>query len=88
MQLPSSQYVLYPNPTNTTLNIDYEPTGGETKADVTITDLLGKIVLTQKLDLYATPLSMDVQNLPSGMYNCIFKVKDKLPTAQRFVIIR
>ena len=88
VQLPSAQYILYPNPTNTTLNIDYEPTGGETKADVTITDLLGKTVLFQKLDLYANPLSMDVQNLPSGMYHCIFKVKDKLPTAQRFVIIR
>ena len=88
VQLPPVQYILYPNPTNTTLNIDYEPTGGETKADVTITDLLGKIVFTQKLDLYSTPLSMDVQNLPAGMYHCIFKVKDKLPTAQRFVIIR
>ena len=88
VQLPPAQYILYPNPTNTTLNIDYEPTSGETKADVTITDLLGKIVLFQKLDLYTTPLSMDIQNLPSGMYHCIFKVKDKLPTAQRFVIIR
>ncbi len=88
VELPSAHYVLYPNPTSSTLNIDYEPTNGEIQSDVTIVDLIGRVVLKRKMDLQVYPLSIDVSNLPSGLYQCVFSVKEKLPTAQRFVIMK
>ncbi len=86
--LPQAHYILYPNPTHSILNIDYEADTGELYADITIVDLVGRVLTKEKKEIIATPLSIDVSNLPAGVYNCVFSVKGKLPTAQRFVIMR
>lgn len=79
---------VYPNPTSGQLFITYEAVLNETQADMRILDLLGKTVLQRKLDFSTTPLSIDVSALPSGIYNLVFTIKDKLPIAQKIVVMR
>jgi hypothetical protein len=86
--LPKINFVLYPNPVVDQLNIDFDPINGETQAEMTLYNLLGSKVRQQKLDLVNTSLSINVSNLPSGMYNAVLQIKGRSPAAQKFVILR
>ena len=86
--LPKVNFVLFPNPAMNELNIDFDPINGETQAEITLYNLLGSKVGRQKLDLINTPLSINVQNLPSGMYTAVLQVKGRSPAAEKFVIVR
>ncbi len=86
--LPKVNFVLFPNPTTNELNIDFDSINGETKVEITLYNLLGSKVGQQQLDLINTPLSINVANLPSGMYNAVLQIKGRSPAAQKFVIIR
>jgi hypothetical protein len=86
--LPKVNFVLFPNPATNELNIDFDPINGETKAEISLYNLLGSKVGQQKLDLINTPLSINVSNLPSGMYNAVLQIKGRSPAVQKFVIIR
>ncbi len=86
--LPKVNFVLFPNPATNELNIDFDPINGETKAEITLYNLLGSKVGQQKLDLINTPLSINVANLPSGMYTAVLQIKGRSPAAQKFVIVR
>ena len=83
-----SKVKIYPNPAYTQLNIDYEPIGNETEADIQIVDLLGKAIWQRKMSLQTRPLSINVSDLPSGMYNVIFSVVGQRQTVQKMVILR
>jgi hypothetical protein len=86
--LPKVNFVLYPNPATNELNIDFDPINGETKAEISLYNLLGSKVGYQKLDMTNTPLSINVSNLPSGMYNAVLVIKGRSNAVQKFVIIR
>ena len=79
---------LFPNPVINELNIDFDPINGETQAEITLYNLLGSKVGQQKLDLINTPLSINVANLPSGMYTAVLQIKGRSPAAQKFVIVK
>ena len=86
--LPKVNFVLFPNPTTNELSIDFDPINGETQAEIRLYNLLGSKVGQQKLDLVNTPLSINVSNLPSGMYTAVLQIKGRSPAAQKFVIMR
>jgi Secretion system C-terminal sorting domain len=80
-------FVLFPNPATNELNIDFDPINGE-QAEISLYNLLGSQVGQQKLDLISTPLSINVSNLPSGMYHAVLQIKGRSPAVQKFVIVR
>ncbi|UTW66824.1 T9SS type A sorting domain-containing protein [bacterium SCSIO 12643] len=57
---------IYPNPTHNLLNIEITPNGNPRVYDFELYDLLGKRVLTQKLQSYQNTIS--VSGLASGIY--------------------
>jgi hypothetical protein len=79
---------LFPNPVIDQLNIDFDPINGETQAEITLYNLLGSKVGQQQLDLINTPLSINVSNLPSGMYTAVLQIKGRSPVVEKFVIVR
>ena len=79
---------LFPNPAANELNIDFDPINGETQAEISLYNLLGSEVGQQKLDLINTPLSINVSNLPSGMYTAVLKIKGRSPAVEKFVIVK
>ncbi len=86
--LPKVNFVLFPNPATNELNIDFDPINGETQAEITLYNLLGSKVGQQQLDLINTPLSINVANLPSGMYTAVLQIRGRSPAAQKFVIVK
>ncbi len=80
--------IAYPNPTSGSLTIDYEPINNETEADIKIIDLIGRTVWQRKMDVQIRPLSINVSDLPTGLYNLVFSVAGKRPTVQKVVIMR
>jgi hypothetical protein len=88
--IPNSQpkFRLSPNPAVDQLTIAFDPINGETKAEINLYNLLGSKVGQQKLDLINTPLSINVSNLPSGMYNAVLQIKGRSPAVEKFVIVR
>jgi Secretion system C-terminal sorting domain len=79
---------LFPNPVVNALNIDFDPINGETQAEISLYNLLGSKVGQQKLDLINTPLSINVSNLPSGMYTAVLQIKGRSPAVEKFVIVK
>jgi hypothetical protein len=82
------QIRLYPNPVVDQLNIDFDRINGENQAEISLFNLLGSKVGQQKFDSINTPLSINVSNLPSGMYNAVLQIKGRSPTVQKFIIVR
>lgn len=68
---------IYPNPFTEILNIDIS-IGKHQKADITISDMLGKILFNQTFSDSKT--SMDLKHLDAGVYNVIIKTVDKIKT--------
>jgi Secretion system C-terminal sorting domain len=79
---------LSPNPVVDQLNIDFEPINGEVQVEISIFNSLGSKVGHQKLDMGNPPLSINVSNLPSGMYTAVLQIKGRSPAVQKFVIVR
>jgi Secretion system C-terminal sorting domain len=79
---------IFPNPVVDQLNIDFDPINGETYAEISFYNALGSKVGHQKLDMISPPLSINVSNLPSGMYNVVLQIKGRSPAVQKFVIVR
>ena len=71
---------IYPNPTNSKLYITQHPPtpfkGGLTQAHATITDINGRILLTQPI--ITTESTIDVSTLPSGIYLLRYQDADKV----------
>jgi hypothetical protein len=65
---------IYPNPFNETLNLDLKLKDGET-ADIAITDMLGKTLLTQSIQNNQT---LDLKSLNSGVYMLSVQIESNL----------
>lgn len=63
----SEGFTVYPNPTNNYIHLDLTNLS-ENFNELTLTDVSGKIVLNQSIVINNTPLSLDVNNLPNGIY--------------------
>jgi hypothetical protein len=82
-----SELELYPNPANTTLNI--ELTGEQKITSLQIVNNQGQAVnVYRPLDTQQRLVSMNVAHLPSGLYTLIVGLEHGLFTSKRFVIGR
>lgn len=63
-----TSFSIYPNPTNTTVNIQFE--NFESSADLKIINLSGQTVIAKKIDQLNSEkvMSIDVSNLKTGIY--------------------
>jgi hypothetical protein len=80
--------VLTPNPTQDVLNVQFSNTNELTKnARIILTDMFGhtvKDVLIGEVGLH----SLDIQNLPNGIYFCNLQSDQKIIEIQKFTIIK
>lgn len=72
---------IYPNPAVTTLFI----TDVETGADVSIYDIAGKLMLKQTKTGTNHNMSIDLNSLDAGMYQCIIVTKTGASSQQKFL---
>ncbi len=78
----------FPNPAKDVLTIEYTPENNDKDLDITVSDVMGKVVIRQSLDVFRDPLSINVSNLSVGLYFCTFTVKSKGSATQKVVIVR
>lgn len=66
-EIPNSnnQFLIYPNPVKDYLKINF-PLAGKEKVEIKITDILGKEILRQQINLKSTTLNL--QSLQNGIY--------------------
>jgi hypothetical protein len=59
---------LYPNPNNGIFTLSYNLEKEITEADVVITDVTGKLMYQDKLDIENHNINLKLQNVQSGIY--------------------
>ncbi len=72
-----SRLMVYPNPANTTININCNVKNDESSV-VQIIDVVGKVVMNEKINLLAgfNNASFEIKDLPSGVYYLVVKHND------------
>ncbi len=59
---------MYPNPNNGIFTLSYNLEKEITEADVVITDVTGKLMYQDKLDIENHNINLKLQNVQSGIY--------------------
>jgi len=62
----SQAFAVYPNPTNTFINITAK--NGFTNTQLTITDLAGRKILAKEVELNSMPYQLNVAEIKEGIY--------------------
>jgi hypothetical protein len=83
----STLMTLFPNPASDVLNIDFKTTGFLKDARLVVTDILGRRLKTIQLGK-VTQCSLDVQDIPKGIYFCTLISDQKTVEIQKFSIIK
>jgi hypothetical protein len=84
--LPTLNVIAYPNPVSEKLFFEFDKVQTQSKdVKISVIDLMGKVVVTKKMNLYERPLSIDVENLPHGMYILNVEVLGFKSFIQKFV---
>jgi hypothetical protein len=81
VQLPKGKAILYPNPVTSSSDLNILSGGAGQK--FRILDLLGKILFEKDLELVVE--SIDLINLPSGLYLYQVQSQGKVTDAGRFI---
>lgn len=68
--ISSDNIKLYPNPANNNVNIEFIHTDVQ---EITITDVTGRIVYTEKIASNTNAITVNTSNYPSGIYFCEIK---------------
>ena len=76
----------YPNPTHTTVNLDYSFDVNIDAATVKIVNLLGSVVKEVEMNQNANKLSIDVSNLNAGVYFYSVIVNNEIFQTKKLVI--
>jgi hypothetical protein len=76
---------VFPNPTNLNLNIDYTLDNANGELNIRVFDIIGKTVFKQTLDAFKAPLSINVSNLPKGMYIVSITVQGRETHSTKFI---
>jgi hypothetical protein len=74
------QTVVYPNPANEVLNINYELSTGAEKAEVAIFNTIGEVVYQTTVSADNKAMKIDVRNFDKGLY--VIKIVDNQGNAQ------
>ena len=80
--MDANGFVLYPNPASGKVTLQLQNTAAAI-TDVTVTDVLGKTVLTESLQ--GTQPALDITSLKSGMYFVTIKADGKQLTKKLVV---
>jgi hypothetical protein len=80
--VPIEQAVLYPNPVTDVLHISFAST--QEKLSITICDLAGRVILRQS-EQDRSRISIDLSNLPQGMYTTTVTYADDTTTVHKIV---
>jgi hypothetical protein len=72
----SSEITVYPNPANDVLNLTFPTKAGINQ--VTVNDMLGKVLLTKTVDSNVQEYSLDISSIPTGLYLVCFKSSDDI----------
>ena len=83
-ELDETNFSLYPNPVNTTLNIRMTPLSSS--ATIAITDVLGQDIFNITLDTTLNPdeIKIELSDLPNGMYFVVVESNSK-QIVKRFI---
>jgi len=80
---PNLEFVIYPNPVSTVLNVEVDYKGHEVFA--TILDMTGRVIFSKVLLLNGAN-TIEIADLNSGAYFCRFSITDKVIKLQRFIV--
>jgi Secretion system C-terminal sorting domain len=78
MAMINSDLKVFPNPSSNFLKVNL-PLDASIQ-QIVLNDLSGRVLLQKELDTNITEYSLDINNLPSGMYMVNFKSKDDVWT--------
>jgi hypothetical protein len=76
----NAQTVIYPNPANEVLNINFELSTGADKAEVAIFNTIGQVVYQTTVNADNKAMKVDVRNFDKGLY--VIKIVDNQGNAQ------
>ena len=79
---------LYPNPSRDLVNIDFSNHDIVPKAQLMVTDILGRTVKTVALDNWTDKYVLDVSGVANGSYLCVLLAEGKTLQSVKFTIIR
>mgnify|MGYP000570489891 CR=1 FL=1 len=87
-----TKFKVYPNPAQSTINIQYEYTSANNNdaASIIIYDVIGKTVYSQSVSLHNgnNSMNINIESLSPGIYNCSIDAGKETKQSQRFVIVR
>lgn len=72
-QMANGGVKIYPNPSNTMINISWLPGIGSGKLDISLISVTGQRVYNTETEASRTNAQIDVSALPSGTYYCIIR---------------
>jgi len=64
---------IFPNPAENTLNVEYKLTNECNNGVVEIYDLPGRLIISEPLKKQTDNITLDISNIPSGVYFIVFK---------------
>ncbi|MDB4533982.1 T9SS type A sorting domain-containing protein [Vicingaceae bacterium] len=76
----------YPNPSSRNLTIDYAVKGSSNSLELDVFDVLGKKVVSQKLNSNQGRVNLDVEFLNAGVYFYAIKVDGSVVKTERLII--
>lgn len=82
--LKNNSVTFYPNPFKTSATIEVNPNADIKDMELQILDITGKVIKTLTVDEYKITLNKD--DLNSGMYFYDLKIKNKVFSTGKFVI--
>lgn len=85
---PALRAVLFPNPANTSVTMEYAFPPGNAQATCRLFDAQGRAVRTATLPDAAGRVVLDLGSLPPGYYTCRIDTAHNAGRAQRLVIVR
>ena len=84
----ATDITLQPNPVSNQVLVSWSADKQHGSGQLILTDQLGRVVLMQTLDDALTQITLDVQNLPVGLYLVQLKMGDWIAPAQKLIISR
>ncbi len=77
---------LYPNPATSVVKIDYNFPAAVTNAEVKVVNLVGSVVMEQKLDASANNHSINISELNSGIYFYSLFLNEEVYSTKKLIV--
>jgi hypothetical protein len=84
----NGEIIIYPNPAQNFINIEYPITNDECRSIISIYDIFGRKVKEIKVPKGQQQLKVDVSNWHNGLYIAVLRNNNKIITKQKFMVLR